>query len=144
MCVHHLCTPPVCNKNMTILCTWDHLLFVRPPMWAGPDPGVYQEMPSELKCCSDCAARFRLEEMLACVCTTFVHHLSANKHDHSLYMGPPIICPSAHVGWTGPDQTVCACVAICVVYSCSHCVQVWRVRLPIWAGPDSGGSNVRR
>ena len=56
-------------------------MTVRLPLWAGPDSGLHrtQEMPSELRCCSDRADRFRVKEMLACVCTTFVHHLSATK-----------------------------------------------------------------
>jgi hypothetical protein len=119
-------------------------MTVRLPLWAGPDSGLHrtQEMPSEFRCCSDRADPFSSQgDACIGVCTTFVHHLSAKKHDHSLYMGPPIICLSAHVGWTGPDQTVCACVANFVVYSCSHSVQVWRVRLPIWAGPDSAMSD---
>ena len=56
-------------------------MTVRLPLWAGPDSGLHrtQEMPSELRCCSDRADCFRLKEMLACVCTTFVHHLSAKQ-----------------------------------------------------------------
>ena len=49
--------------------------------------------------------------------------------------GPPIVCPSAHLGWTGPDQAVCACVAnvlfISVAIFSSYCP---RVCPPIWAG----------
>jgi hypothetical protein len=37
MCVQPPLYTTCLQKNMTILCTWDHLLFVRPPMWAGPD-----------------------------------------------------------------------------------------------------------
>ena len=28
-----------------------------------------------------------------------------------------LVCPSAHLGWTGPDQAVCACVAMFAIIS---------------------------
>ena len=78
-------------------------MTVRLPLWAGPDSGVYQEMPSELRCCSDCAARFRLEEMLACVynhlCTPPVCKKNMTilcTWDHLLFVRPPM--------WAGPDR----------------------------------------
>ena len=90
-------------KKMTVLCTLDHLLSVR--------PSVYQSDRTGLD-------RIKL-----------------------------FVCPSAHLGWTGPDQAVCACVAnflfipVAILFKCGKCL---RVRPPIWAGPDSGGSNVRQ
>ena len=78
-------------------------MTARLPLWAGPDSGVYQEMPSELKCCSDCAARFRLEEMLACVCAPplYTPCLQTNMTilctwDRLLFVRPPM--------WAGPDR----------------------------------------
>ena len=120
---------PAPSSGYAATCTGEHSMTVRLPIWAGPDSGVYHGvMPSELRCCSDRSDRFRFNEMLACVCLLGPPRLChVKKHDHSLYMGPLIICPSAHVGWTGPEQTLCACVANVVVYSCSHLVQVWQM-----------------
>ena len=120
---------PALSSRYAATCTGEPAMTVRLPLWAGPDS---------------------VRDACMCVQPPLYTTCLQNKHDHSLYMGPPIICPSAHVGWTGPDQTVCACVANFVFYSCSHSVQVWRVpivfkcgafRPPIWAGPDSAMSD---
>ena len=43
--------------------------------------------------------------------------------------GPPFVCPSAHLGRTGIDQAVCACLCSkFLVYFCSHLVKLLSTR----------------
>jgi hypothetical protein len=87
----------------------DHIHVAHPPVWAGPDWTGFM--------------------LFFCMPLQWSLHLC-------------FVClavrPSAHLGWTGPDQAAFACVFVGFIHTCSHldssCLSE---RLPwaIWAGP---------